>query len=59
MIAAVLGNVDLVRLLLEHGADADLEDFFGDTAQMLAQKKGNSAVVDLLSDRTVPTDEPQ
>lgn len=59
MIAAVLGNVDLVRLLLEHGADADLADFFGDTAQTLAQKKGNSAVVDLLSDRPVPTDEPQ
>lgn len=59
MIAAVWDNVDLVRLLLDHGADADLTDFFGETAQALAQKKGNSAVVDLLSDRPEPADEPK
>lgn len=50
MIAAVLGNLDLVRMLLDHGADVDLADSFGDTATMLARKKGNSAVVDVLSD---------
>ena len=50
MIAAVLGNVDLVRMLLAHGADAGLTDYFGETAKTLAEKKGNSAVVELLSD---------
>lgn len=50
MIAAVLGNADLLRMLLDHGADADLTDYFGDTAKTLAEKKGNSAVVELLSD---------
>ena len=50
MLAAVSGNVELVRMLLEHGADANLTDIFGRTAKFLAQKKGNSAVVDLLPD---------
>ena len=52
MIAAVLGNVDLLRMLLDHGADADLTDYFGDTAKTLAEKKGNSAAVELLSGPT-------
>jgi hypothetical protein len=50
MIAAVLGDMEMLRLLLDNGADANLRDYFGDTARMLAEKKGNSAVVDLLSD---------
>ena len=50
LFAAVLGNVDLVRMLLAHGADAGLTDYFGETAKTLAEKKGNSAVVELLSD---------
>ena len=50
MLPAVSGNVDLVRMLLEHGADANLTDIFGRTARVLAQKKGNTAVVDLLPD---------
>jgi ankyrin repeat protein len=49
MIAAVADNVELVRMLLDHGADANLTDIFGRTAKVLAQKKGNSAVVDMLS----------
>lgn len=50
MLAAVWDNVELVQLLLEHGADPQLTDTFGRTAKLLAQKKGNSAVVDLLPD---------
>jgi len=50
MLAAVWDNVELVQLLLEHGADPNLRDSSGRTAKLLAQKKGNSAVVDLLPD---------
>ena len=50
ILAAVWDNVELVRMLLEHGADPDLTDSSGRTAKMLAQKKGNTAVVDLLPD---------
>jgi ankyrin repeat protein len=50
MIAAVADNEELVRMLLDHGADADFKDIFGRTAKDLAGKKGNSAMVDILSD---------
>lgn len=54
MLAAVWNNVELVQLLLKHGADAQLTDTFGRTARMLAEKKGNTAVVDLLADTPKP-----
>ncbi len=54
MIASASGNVELVRMLIEHGANSNLTDAFGRTAKVLAQKKGNSAVVDLLPDPTSP-----
>jgi ankyrin repeat protein len=57
MLAAVWGNVELVQMLLEHGADANRTDTFGRTAKFLAQKKGNSAVVDLLPDPPALEDE--
>lgn len=57
MRAAVSDNVELVRMLLEHGADANLEDVFGRTAKFLAQKKGNSAVVDMLPEPPAPENE--
>jgi ankyrin repeat protein len=50
VLAAVAGNVELVRMLLEHGADPNLTDIFGRSAKELASKKGNTAVVDLLPD---------
>jgi uncharacterized protein len=50
VLAAVAGNVELVRMLLEHGADPNLTDIFGRSAKELAAKKGNTAVVDLLPD---------
>jgi ankyrin repeat protein len=56
MIAAALGNVKMVRLLLDNGADPALHDNFGVTAEVLAQKKGHSAVVDLLVILPVPAD---
>lgn len=49
MLAAVWDNVELVNMLLEHGADVKLTDAYGRTAEALAQKKGNSAVVAILS----------
>jgi ankyrin repeat protein len=42
--------VELVEFLLDHGTDPNLTDVFGRTARLLAQKKGNTAVVALLSD---------
>lgn len=53
MRAAGWGNVELVQLLLEHGADANLTDNFGKTAKVVAQKRGNTDVVDLLPDPPV------
>ena len=50
MLAAGWGNEELVKVLLEHGADASLTDIFGKTAKGLAQEMGHSAVVDLLPD---------
>jgi len=50
ILAAVWNNAELVQMLLEHGADPNLTDSSGRTAKLLAQKKNNSAVVDLLPD---------
>jgi ankyrin repeat protein len=53
MLAAVWDNVELVKMLLEHGADPHPADVFGRTAKILAEKKGNVAVVELLPDPPV------
>lgn len=57
MLAAVWDNVVLVNMLLARGADANLTDIFGRTAEGLAQKKGNSAVTDILSNLPKPETE--
>jgi ankyrin repeat protein len=54
MLAAVWDNVELVQLLLDHGADPSLTDVFGRTPKLLAEKKGNTAVVALLPDTPAP-----
>ena len=54
MLATVSDNAELVQMLLEHGADADLRNIFGKTAKGLAEEWGNSAVADLLPDSPMP-----
>ena len=48
MTAAAEGELEVVRLLLVYGADPELEDKDGDTAESFAHQKGHSAVIDLL-----------
>ena len=50
MIAAVWDNTELVEILLDHGADPDVTDAFGRTARLLAEMKGNTAVLGMLPD---------
>jgi ankyrin repeat protein len=47
MVAAELGHEEIVALLVEHGADVDAT-IDGETALMLARKRGHRAVVRLL-----------
>jgi ankyrin repeat protein len=42
------GHVDVVRLLLEHGADPNAQSVFGDTPLHCAAKEGHVDVVRLL-----------
>jgi ankyrin repeat protein len=49
MIAAELGELETVRLLLEHGADPQLADVSGRKAIDWARDKKRHAVVELLS----------
>jgi hypothetical protein len=48
MLAAVWGNAEVVRILLEAGADPLLRDAGGKTARDAAESKGKSEVVSLL-----------
>ena len=48
MHAAAEGNLDIVKILLEYGADPDLKDVDGDTAESFAGQKGHTTVVDYL-----------
>ena len=48
MTAAAEGLLDIVRLLLVHGADRNLEDQDGDTALSFAKRNGHTEVVELL-----------
>jgi ankyrin repeat protein len=53
MLAAGWDNVELVRMLLEHGADPSLTDIFGNTAKVFAEEMGNTDVLDMLPDPAV------
>ncbi len=57
MLAAIWNNVELASMFLDYGADANLTDRFGRTAEALAQKKGSSAVVAILSNTANPEPE--
>lgn len=48
MTAAAEGQVEVVRQLLDHGADRSLKDTDGDTALTFAQQNGHTEVVALL-----------
>jgi ankyrin repeat protein len=48
MVAAINGHTEVARLLLDRGADPELEDGDGWTALMLARGHGHTDLVDLL-----------
>ena len=50
-LAAAYGHVDVVRVLLEHGAEVNAEDFTGWTALHAGSFTGDSETVSLLLDR--------
>ena len=54
MLASGWDNKDLVQMLLDKGADPTIRDNFGGTAAIYAQKRGNTAIVDMLSDVPAP-----
>jgi ankyrin repeat protein len=48
MTAAAEGQVDVVRCLLDHGADRSIKDADGDIALTFARQNGHTKVVELL-----------
>jgi len=49
MYAAAEGNLEVVKILLEHGADKTMQDIDGDNAESFARQAGHTAVADFLS----------
>jgi len=49
MVAASAGHADVVGYLIENGADVKRKNKKGQTAVDLAKKKGNKAIVKLLT----------
>lgn len=56
MTAAAEGQIEVVRLLLGHGADPALKDKDGDTAESFARQNGHTAVVELLKNPPAPAE---
>jgi ankyrin repeat protein len=54
IIAAAVGDEELVRLLLGHGADKELAEIDGDTAVDHARQNGHATVVTLLENPPPP-----
>ncbi len=48
MMASLFGQEEMIKLLLEHGADPQLTDYQGNTATKLAQAQGLSRVVEII-----------
>ena len=55
-VASKKGYVDIVRLLIEHGADVNVNDIYEDTALILATKNNHADVVRLLLEKGAFTD---
>ncbi len=49
MFAAAEGHLNVVKVLMTHGADASLEDIDGDTAASFARKNGHNEVADYIT----------
>ncbi|HZI85510.1 MAG TPA: TonB family protein [Pyrinomonadaceae bacterium] len=49
MVAAIFGNVEIARLLIDAGAKLSLEDNLGMTAKQWAERRGSKGVAELLS----------
>lgn len=49
MHAAAEGQLEVVKILLQHNADRNRRDIDGDTAQRFAEKNGHTEVVQTLS----------
>jgi len=52
-VARESGDVEMAQLLVEHGADVDAIDTFGDSPIVLAAWRGYAEIVDLLLDNNV------
>jgi len=48
--AARNGYIDIVKCLIENGDDVNLRDDFGETVLMHAVKKGNTDIVNILTE---------
>lgn len=48
MLAVSHGRADMVRLLLQEGADCNIQDFDGSTALMCACEHGQTTIVQML-----------
>lgn len=48
MIASVYKNIEILRLLIEAGADVNVRDYFGETALDTAISNNDTEIVDLL-----------
>ena len=49
MMSSLFGHEEMIKMLLEHGADPQIEDFQGNTAASLAQGQGLTDVVEILN----------
>lgn len=47
--AALNGHIQIVRLLLSHGADTNIQNDWGKTALMEAEREGHEEIVSELS----------
>jgi ankyrin repeat protein len=47
-LAALIGQIEIVKLLLERGAKVDIADIYGYTPLKAAELKGHKEVADLL-----------